>query len=102
MHQGIEKIGEVISRLFTERGWGRRQALLRVERAWEESIGAQDATHARVQGIKRGVLEVMVDNAVLLQELASFRKRKLLEEMRKRLPETTITDLRFRAGQWDN
>ena len=44
------------------------------------------------------MLEVTVANAVLLQELAHFHKRRLLEALRRRLPGTTITDLRFRAG----
>jgi hypothetical protein len=47
------------------------------------------------------VLEVVVDNAVLLQELAHFHKRRLLEELRRRLPGTPLTDLRFRAGVLD-
>jgi hypothetical protein len=41
---------------------------------------------------------VIVANAVLMQELASFHKRRLLEQLRRRLPNTTLTDLRFRAG----
>jgi hypothetical protein len=44
------------------------------------------------------VLEVVVDNAVLLQELAHYHKRRLLEALRKRLPNTPLSDLRFRAG----
>jgi hypothetical protein len=41
---------------------------------------------------------VIVDNAVLLQELAGFHKRRLLQQLRRLLPNTTVTDLRFRAG----
>jgi hypothetical protein len=48
--------------------------------------------------MRRGVLEVIVGNAVLMQELAHFQKRRLLEQLRSRLPGTTLTDLRFRAG----
>jgi hypothetical protein len=47
------------------------------------------------------VLEVVVDNAVLLQELAHYQKRQLLESLRKRLPNTPLNDLRFRAGVVD-
>jgi hypothetical protein len=43
-------------------------------------------------------LEILVDSSVLLQELAHFQKRNLLEQLRSRLPGTTISDLRFRAG----
>jgi hypothetical protein len=37
-----------------------------------------------------------VDNGILLQELAHFHKRRLLELLRSRLPGVTLTDLRFR------
>jgi hypothetical protein len=100
MEKGPELLGEILSRLFTARGWGRRQDRLRLEQTWVEAVSAcgLEAWHTRVGGIRRGVLEVVVGNAVLLQELAHFHKRRLLEEVRRRLPGTTLTDLRFRAG----
>jgi predicted nucleic acid-binding Zn ribbon protein len=100
MDKGPELLGEILSRLFAARGWGRRQGQLHVERAWAEVVGAPDASHTRVAGLRRGVLEVEVDNGVLLQELAHFHKRRLLAELRGRLPGTSLTDLRFRAGTW--
>lgn len=100
--RGPEPVGEILSRLFAERGWGRRQARLHLERAWEEALGPAHAGHTRVLGMRRGTLEVEVDNGVLLQELAHFHKRRLLEELRRRLPDTTVSDLRFRSGSGKN
>ncbi len=97
-NRGPERLGEILSRLFTARGWGRRQDRLHLERAWAEVVGAEHAAHTRPAALRRGVLEVTVDNAVLLQELAHFHKRRLLEQLRRRLPDTPLTDLRFRAG----
>src|SRR5687768_6674615 len=99
--RGPELVGEVLGRLFAARGWGRRQGQLHLERAWEEAAGPETAKHTRVAGLRRGTLEVLVANAVLMQELAHFRKRKLLEGLRAALPGTAITDLRFRAGTWE-
>jgi predicted nucleic acid-binding Zn ribbon protein len=99
--RGPEGIGEILSRLFTARGWGRRQDRMRLEQAWAEAAGEAHAAHTRVGALRRGVLEVVVDNAVLLQELAHFHKRRLLEQLRRRLPGTPLTDLRFRAGVLD-
>jgi predicted nucleic acid-binding Zn ribbon protein len=96
--RGPEHLAEILSRLFTSRGWGRRQDRLHLERAWAEAAGADVAPHTRVAALRRGVLEVTVGNAVLLQELTHYHKRRLLEQLRKRLPGTPITDLRFRAG----
>jgi hypothetical protein len=87
-----------LGRLFTARGWGRRQERGRLERAWAEAVGELGAKQTRVGGLRRGVLEVVVGNAVLLQELAHFHKRRLLEQLRLRLPGTTFIDLRFRNG----
>jgi predicted nucleic acid-binding Zn ribbon protein len=98
MDKGPELLGEILSRLFVARGWGRRQAQLRLEQAWAEAAGSDAAKQTRVAGLRRGVLEVTVGNAVLLQELAHYQKRRLLEQLRRRLPGTTLTDLRFRAG----
>jgi hypothetical protein len=95
--KGPERLGDVLSRLFTLRGWGRRQGRLHLEQAWVEVAGDY-ARQTRVAGLRRGVLEVEVGSAVLLQELAHFHKRRLLEALRARLPGTTLTDLRFRAG----
>ena len=100
MDKGPELFKEILSRLFAARGWGRRQGRLHLEKAWAEAAGPEFAEHTRVAGLRRGVLEVEVNNAVLLQELAHFHKRRLLEQVRRRLPGTTLTDLRFRAGTW--
>src|SRR5438552_2723586 len=96
--KGPELIGEILSRVFTARGWGRKQDRLRLERAWAEAVGPEFAPQTRLNGLRRGVLEVEVTGAVLMQELAHYHKRKLLERLRERLPGTTLTDLRFRAG----
>ncbi len=101
MDQGPELLGEILGRLFAARGWGRRQERLRLEEAWAEVIGPEQAPHTRIGSLRRGVLEVQVANAVVLHELAQFQKRRLLEALRRRLPGLTITDLRFRAGIWE-
>ena len=95
---GPERLGEILSRLFVARGWGRQQERLRLEQAWAAAVGPEEATQTRVGSLRRGVLEVSVGNAVLLQELAHYQKRRLLEALRRQLPGTTITDLRFRMG----
>lgn len=95
-HTGPEPIGEIVARLFAARGWGRRQGQAQLESIWGEVVGPADASHTRVGALRRGVLEIIVDNAVLLQELSHFHKVRLLEQMRKRLPGSTVRDLRFR------
>src|SRR5437899_215651 len=95
--EGPEPISEILSRLFTARGWGRRQDRLRLEQAWAAAAG-DFAAQTRVAGLKRGVLEIEVGNGVLLQELAQYHKRRLLTELKKTLTGVPLKDLRFRAG----
>lgn len=97
--RGPEPIGEILSRLFIARGWGRRQSRLHLERAWAEAVGEQHR-HTRVCNLRRGVLEIEVNSPIVLQELAHYRKRPLLQKLREALAGQTINDIRFRAGSW--
>src|SRR3954471_2462464 len=99
-NRGPENIADILGRLFTSRGWGRKNDRLRLEGAWAEAAGPQLMKDTRVGGLRRGVLEVEVKNAVLIQELTQFHKRGLLGQLRKLLPGVTLTDLKFRAGAW--
>jgi predicted nucleic acid-binding Zn ribbon protein len=98
--QGPERLSEILSRLFTARGWGRQQERLRLEQAWAESAGADYISITRVAGFRRRVLEIEVKGAIPLQELNQFHKRKILERLRKALAGVTIADLKFRAATW--
>ena len=99
-NRGPENIADVLGRLFTSRGWGRKTERMRLEAAWAEASGAALAKDTRVLGMKRGVLEIDVKNAVLMSELAQYHKRGLLAKLRELLPSTTLTDIKFRAGAW--
>ncbi len=97
---GPEPIGAILARLFTAKGWGRKQERIRLEEAWNAAVDDHHRPHARVLAIRRGVLEIEVRSSVMMQELAQFHKRRLLESLRKNLEGLTITDLRFKAGFW--
>src|SRR5262245_1122291 len=98
MDKGPEPLAEILSRLFTAKGWGRRQARMHLEKAWSDAAGPKFAAATRVLSLRQGLLEVEVASAILMQELAGFYKRKLLEKLRTALPGEKINDLRFRAG----
>lgn len=97
---GPENLSDILGRLFTARGWGRKSARAQLEAAWADAAGPELTADTRVLVLRRGVLEVEVRTGVLMQELAQFRKRPLLEAVRKRMAGTTVTDLKFRAGAW--
>src|SRR5262249_9942433 len=94
-----EPIKEILSRLFTARGWGRRQGRLQLERVWTDAVGPEFDAQTRVLGVKRGVLEIEVADAVLVQELSHYHKRRLLQALAAKLPGQAIKDLKFKTGK---
>lgn len=96
-NEGPEPLREILSRLFVSRGWGRRNARRQLEQAWEEAVGPEHAPLTRVVGLKRGVLEVEVNSGIVLQELAHFHKRRVLERLREKYA-SPIKDVRFRSA----
>lgn len=97
---GPENLAEVLSRLFTSRGWGRKSERVALEGAWEVVAGPEVARQTRVNALRRGVLEVEVRTNILIQELSQFRKRSLLTSLRQALPGVSLTDIKFRFGVW--
>jgi hypothetical protein len=59
--------------------------------------GDQLAARSQTGNVKRGVLEVFVQNSVMLQEF-SFQKAKLLKRLQALDCGQKIRDLRFRVG----
>lgn len=96
--KGPEEIKDVIAQLFVARGWGRASERKRLEDAWAKAAGEIVSGQTRVLALKRGVLEIEVRGGVLLQELASFHKRKLLAALKTLLPGHPLKDLRFRSA----
>jgi predicted nucleic acid-binding Zn ribbon protein len=94
---GPERLSDVLGHLFAARGWGHHQQQLRLEEAWRQAAGEPVAKLTRAGNLKRGVLEVQVQTGVLLQELAHFHKRRLLEALQQRLG-PQVKDLRFKLA----
>ena len=99
-NRGPERIADILGKLFASRGWGRKSERQRLEQAWAAAVGPATLPDTRVGGLRRGVLEVDVRNAVLMQELTQYHKRKLLEALRLALAGVRLTDIKFRAGVW--
>jgi len=98
MESGPEQLAELLSRLFIARGWGRRQDRLRLERAWREAVGELHAGSTQLGSLRHGVLEVVVEDAVLLQQLVHFEKKRLIAAIAPFVPGKRLADIRFRLG----
>ncbi len=96
--RGPKALGDVLSNLFAERGYGRLQAVGELEAAWILAVGDAGARQTQLGGVRRGVLNVTVAHPALLEELSSFQKTQILAILRREVPGTPILDIRFRVG----
>lgn len=76
-------------------------ALKDLKRAWVEAAGPKAAQHCSVEGVRKGVMLVIVDSAALRQELAGFHKARILADVRKYKGCESIQDIEFRIGKAD-
>ena len=65
---GPENLGDILGRLFVTRGWGRLSERTQLETAWGEVAAEEFGPVTRVAGLRRGILEIEVKNAVVIQE----------------------------------
>ena len=94
---GPEPIAEIITELLARRGLGQGQAAAQREKAWQEAVGQDIARHTRCGTIRRGRLEIIVANSLLMQEL-TYQKPDILTQLHASLPEVKIEDIKFRVG----
>jgi predicted nucleic acid-binding Zn ribbon protein len=89
-----QRIGQVVSDLMAQKGFGRIRGSAALEEAWYTAVGSAAAPYTRPGTLRRGVLEVGVANSTMVQELV-FQKAELLLSLRRLLPDSRIKDLRF-------
>jgi len=96
--RGPRVLAEILSDLFTARGYGRLRAQSELEAVWNAAVGEPACWQTQVGDVRRGVLTVTVTHPALLEELAAFRKPELLRVLRAEPWGASIQDLRFRVG----
>ena len=94
---GPERIADILTQLMSRRGFARVQGAEAYQAAWNEAAGPLGAQYSRVGQLKRGALEIVVANSILIQEF-SFQKSTMLATLNRLLPDHNIKDLRFRLG----
>ena len=89
-------LSSVLSELIAKKGIARVQGNAQLVGIWKSVAGERISSRTKVLGLKRGMLEVGVDNSALMNELASFQKTALLYKLQKEHSEQKINDLRFK------
>jgi predicted nucleic acid-binding Zn ribbon protein len=90
-------VGEVIAQLIQRKGYATVRAAGQFNEAWAAAAGERFAAATEVGALRRGVLEVVAANSLVMQEL-TFEKDRILAALQSALPDATIKQLRFRVG----
>jgi predicted nucleic acid-binding Zn ribbon protein len=90
-----EPLGPVLRRLLRRTGLAHAGDREKVWAAWEELLG-RDAAHTRLEGLRKGTAQFVVDSSALLSELNNFRRQALLEGLQARVRSPFISNLKFR------
>ncbi|MEX1224220.1 MAG: DUF721 domain-containing protein [Pirellulales bacterium] len=94
MNKRPKLIAEALSELMARHGFAAKESAAALQDAWCEAAGKAFAPHSRAVEVRRGTLQVVVANNMLIQEL-TFQKQAIL----KKLAPHDIADVRFRVGQ---
>jgi len=95
--KGPQPIGDILAELMARKGFARARGEEAYQAAWKEAVGEPVAQYTRTGKLRRGLLEIIVANSMLIQEL-TFQKVGLLESIKQKLPDEKIRDLRFKVG----
>lgn len=88
-------LSQALTQLIALRGYNRFQGNQDLQTAWATVAGPAHAAHSRPLKISRGVLQVRVDNAPLMNELMSFHGPELVRRLQAEFPSLKIKQLKF-------
>ena len=94
-----EQLGAILSRLVARSRGQYRPGQKPIHLLWTEAAGPELAGMTRATRLAGGVLTVEVSSAPLLNELATYRQKELLERVRARDELRGVREIRFRAGE---
>ena len=92
-----KKPADLLARLMARKGYAQTQSSNNLEDIWNQVVGPKWQAKTKVGNVSRGILEVYVVSAAVNQQLG-FQKRKLLADLKNRLPQNKLKDIRFRIG----
>lgn len=92
-----KKMGDVVGQLLVKRGYANVQQASSLDAVWHAAVGERFVAQSKAGQVKRGVLEVFVNNSAVVQEL-TFVKAKLIKLLAVSAADHKIRDIKFRVG----
>ncbi len=93
----IEKAGEILDRLTQKMGIAARLEQEKAVVLWGEAVGGSVARRARAVSIRGGMLFVIVENSMWLQELALL-KEGIIGKLNSLIGAEVVKDIVFKIG----
>lgn len=87
------RIGDIIPEAFEEMGLSGRLREAELVREWSSIAGEVLAERSRVDDLRDGILHVVAENNLWMQEI-SFMQNRIIENIRNRFPGLEINGLR--------
>lgn len=95
---GPRRLGDYIKFFLKKSGLDTRVKVLGIGAAWAQAVAdPRLVSHTRPGTVRSGILKVVVDAPVVLQEL-NFRRRELSKKLVELAPDAGIRDLKFVIG----
>ena len=96
---GYTRLSKAIRAFLKQSGLAAQLRHQKVYAVWERMLGDR-AEHTRIAGLRRGVLEVEVDSAAMMQEL-EFERRLLERGLQAEVPKPFVERIHFRLASFD-
>lgn len=94
--QRVAAVGDLVTKVVEAAGLGKSTLQAAVAQGWRDAVGREIAAQTEIQGLRGGVLTVLVGSAALAHELMVYYRRDLLTRLRERT-KLPITDLRCKV-----
>lgn len=91
---------DLLGQLMARKGYAQTETTNELESIWMAVAGDKWQSKTKVGSIRAGVLEVLVSSSAANHQIG-FQKKKLLAELKRRLPKNNLKDLRFIVGKID-
>lgn len=92
MPRQAESVGDVLSRLLQDLGWGRRVFETRALGLWKGVVGEPLATHTTPLSVKGGKIVVAVKDPVWKQEIHLLRA-EIIRKLNEKMESEVISDI---------
>jgi predicted nucleic acid-binding Zn ribbon protein len=89
-------VGDLVAQVVQSAGLGQDKKKAALLQAWRDAVGREIAAQTEIQGLRGGVLTVLVGSAALAHDLMVYYRRDLLARLREQC-QTPITDLRCKV-----